>query len=562
MLYFNTVVSDRLENTARETVNFYVNQFADQTSSIFDTLRRSVYYLLHDNATQDIMSTDGPPSQMQRLAVEERLSSAFLIGNALDSAAVTGIYLVKNGEEYLSVLRSGLLIGTQERILSVYQTHQEENSAREFYTDDQFEGYCYFIVNYFSLDTMTYLGKIIVEIDAAYLLDTSSIDGIYQQTSALLSSTDGRLISGDDRVGFLEAAAINPQDGYMSVDGESFYHVGKSLSPFRMRIDIFVPREEIFATIGETVKVYIFFAVTVLLITLCFGVIIAYLLSKPIRQMLYKIDRLGAGDLSSRMDSTPYHETQRMVYTFNNMADNLEGLVDEVYNKGLLLREAEFDLLESQIRPHFIFNVLQLINVRCMEVGQQDICRIVKNLAQLLRSNMANKDKQKITIHQEMEYVRYYLELQKERFGDKLIYEIHLEDQSILQYYLPKLTIQPLVENSIVHGLENKREGGTIIVGIWEEENAICIRISDNGIGFDVSALDFETKGFDYENTEHNHVALVNINRRIHLLYGNNYGMTIKSAIDKGTVITITLPVDIIGTQEGGRHAKSHDSGQ
>lgn len=543
IIYFTTSVSTRLENTARETVTFYLDQFADHSSSILDTLRNSIYYLMSDDRTQSIMRRDDMPDQLERLAVEEGLSRAFFLGNQLDPSVVTGIYLVKNGRQYLSLLRSGIFLGTANRILNVYEQCGNENSARDLYTLPDQPDYCYFIVDFLDLETMDPLGKVIIELNAAHLVDTSYIDSIYQQAAVLLRSTDGRVLAAPDSEAF-STAATDAGEGYLDVEGKSYYHASRVLSPSRVQVDIFVPKSEIFETTNETVKVYVFFTAVVLVITLLLGAGVLYLVYKPVRQMLQKIDRLATGDLTARMEDTPYRETERMAETFNDMADRLEELFDEVYEKGLLLRDAEFNLLESQIRPHFIFNVLELINMRCLAAGEPGICHTVSNLAQLMRANITHKNKQTISLQEELRYVRYYLELQKERFEDKLNYSIDLEDPDMLGYYLPKLTIQPLVENSIVHGLENKRGGGTVRVSIWEETEAMCIRVSDDGIGFDPSLVNLDISESADESTRHNHVALSNINRRIQLLYGRQYGMQVTSSPGRGTDILLTLPVD------------------
>lgn len=166
----------------------------------------------------------------------------------------------------------------------------------------------------------------------------------------------------------------------------------------------------------------------------------------------------------------------------------------------------------------------------------------MSNLAQLLRANITHKHEQTISFREELRYVRYYLELQKERFGDSLTYSIDLEDLSILDYSIPKLTIQPLVENSIVHGLEPKRGGGAVRIGIWEEEDAIYIRITDDGVGFDASQLTLDIHSNTPAGASHNHIALSNIARRIQLLYGSKYGMEIVSSPGNGTTITVTIP--------------------
>lgn len=180
--------------------------------------------------------------------------------------------------------------------------------------------------------------------------------------------------------------------------------------------------------------------------------------------------------------------------------------------------------------------------MRCMAAGQYELCRVVSNLANLLRANVSNRGQQKITLEEELRYVRYYLELQKERYGEKLCYEIELESQELLRYYLPKLTIQPLVENSVVHGLENKRGGGSVRISIWEEEDEIDMRVWDDGVGFDTASL-FQDDA-DEADRQHNHVALPNVRRRIQLLYGQEYGLNVTSAPGSGTTVLVNLPLD------------------
>lgn len=542
-IYFGSAASARLKDTARDTVGFYLDQASERTGATLDAARNSIYYLMSDSATQQIMSANTAPDQLKRLGVEEGLSRALLVSSTLDPNVVTGIYLVKDGTQYLSVLRGGAFAGTSIRVMSAFSKLGDKNSARDLYTLDEYPDYCYCIVDYIDLDTMRAIGKIIIELRTSSLVDTSYIDTVYQQAAVVISRTDGAVIGGGDP-SFSAATNGSPAGGYLDIDGASYYHTGETLSPFRVRIDVFVPRSEILETINQTLSVYGFFTVFVLAVTLLIGGLMLYLLSKPVRQMLNKIDLLATGDLSVRMEPTPYRETERMATAFNDMADRLENLFDEVYTKGLLLREAEFNLLESQIQPHFIFNVLEVINMRCLAAGQEGICRIVSNLAQLLRANIKYKYKQTITFQDELLYVRYYLELQKERFEEKLNYEINLEDQEILQYYLPKLTIQPLVENAIVHGLEPKRGGGFLRISIWEEAESVCVKVSDDGLGFDVSRIDLNTREGACDKAEHNHVALTNINRRIQLVYGQQYGMTISSVPGSGTDVMLNLPID------------------
>ncbi|MCP1109509.1 sensor histidine kinase [Ohessyouella blattaphilus] len=554
LAYFNHTVSSRLKNTAKETASFYLDQYADETASILDTLRSTIHYLTTDTLTQEYMRKTEPPSQMERLTIEEGLGKVFLLGNLPDSNVVTGIYLLKDDEQYLSILRSGIFQGTAARMKQVYQECGTANSARDLYITPSYPDYCYYIVDYLNMETMKPLGKVIIELNSHQFINASSIDTIYKNAVVQLRNTNSAFIAGDGGTGFTTLPTPTSED-YVTIDGSTYYHTGRQLSPNNLQIDLYIPEQEIFETIHSTTKISVLFTMLVLFITLVAGILLFHFVFKPVKQMAQKLDRLATGDLTVRMELTPYQETDQIAVAFNDMTGQLKELFEEVYTKGLLLRDAEFNLLESQIRPHFIFNVLELVNMRCLASGQDDICRIVSNLAQLLRANIIHKHQQVITFEDELGYVRYYLELQKERFEEKLTYTIDLEDPVILNYYLPKLTIQPLVENSIVHGLENKREGGFVNISIWEEVDSICVRISDNGIGFDTDSINWDVNSPTDENAPHNHVALQNINRRIQLLYGEPYKMTITSIQGEGTDILLTLPVN--HTQDSGKEGPS-----
>lgn len=539
IVYFKSTVTSKLEENTRETVSFYLANLADQTSSTLSTLRDSIYFLMSDDATQRLMySADGAARQTDRLTVEQGLNRAFFIGSHLSQQTVTGIYLINQAQVTIPLLRGGSYLGSTNRVQHVYKTLGSCNSALDLCQDPQYPDYCYLIVDYFDLGNMYTLGKIIIELNISDLVDSSYLNAIYNGAVVVLRTSDGTILS-DQSETLVRAADLN-QDDYIRVQGVSYYHTTLKLSPVRAQIDVFIPYSEIVETSNQTIRVYAMFSLLVLLLTLVAGIAAVYFLYKPLQQMMHRINDLSDGNLSVRMSETPYRETEHLTTAFNNMANHLESLFDEVYQQGLLLREAEFKLLESQIRPHFIFNILELINIRCLESGENHICRIVSNLAQLLRANITHKHEQVISIEEELRYVRYYLELQKERFSDSLNYSIDLESPEILQYSIPKLSIQPLVENSVLHGLEPKCGSGEVRISIWEEENAVYIRVKDSGVGFDATVLSAEKSAVD---NKHNHIALDNIARRIHLLYGKDYDMSIHSVPGEGTQITISLPI-------------------
>lgn len=526
-IYFIHTVSGQLQHTASETVSMYLNEFTDRTDRMMETLRDGVYYLTSDSAAQQMMNSSKPLTQIQILRLEQNFSRAFSLGDSLNPDVVSAIYLIKN-DQYVPVYGGNYYLNTSWRVRQMYQTHEDCNSARTLYTHYTIVGYAYMIVDFVDLNTMQPLGKIIVELNIDKLLSTLSLNQLYPSTVVIFSGAQGK------RIGSLQTDLFRENE-----DMNKWYHASSSLRKSRERVDIYIPNAEILAGVRQSTRVYFLVCAAILILALLLAATCLILLLRPLRQMLHTIGSIGSGDFSVRMDETPYTETTAISHAFNDMADRLDTLFQEVYQRGLLLRDAEIHQLESQIQPHFIFNILELINVRCMVAGQPAICTTVQNLAQLLRASVVNHGKQIITLQEELDSVKYYLALQKERFEEKLQYTVDVEDDKLLGCYLPKLTIQPLVENSIVHGLEPKRHGGWVRVSIWEEEDAVYIRVHDDGVGFDPSAI--PQPGSD--DKHHTHVALHNIERRFQLLYGEPYGMSIKSEPGHGTSIVLTLPI-------------------
>lgn len=530
--YFYRTVSVEMEDNARETVGLYLDRTRESTEAVLDTLRNGIYYLMSDPTVQGYMRTEGPLDQMARSQIEKQFSRVLFLSSALGRETMSGIYLVHEEDEFIPVRQDGIYQGAAARVQRVYHQLRDLNSARELYLMPGDFEHSYLLTDYLDLDTMRPIGKIVIELRTAALIDTSYIKSVYSGAEVYFSRADGQVLyCSAGSAGDLPAAS-----------GGNLYHQGWRLVPYRLQLDVFVPRADIVRSLRETVTLYVSFTAVVLLLTLVIASLVYWHQLRPLRGMVDTMDRMATGDLSARMEPTSYRETELMASAFNQMAERLGSLFEEVYEKGLLLKQAELGLLESQIQPHFIFNVLEVINVRCMAAGQYELCRMVSNLANLLRANVSNRGQQKITLEEELRYVRYYLELQKERYGEKLRYEIELESQDLLCCYLPKLTIQPLVENSVVHGLENKRGGGSVRISIWEEEDGIDIRVWDDGVGFDTTNL-FQS-GVDEVDNQHNHVALPNVQRRIQLLYGQDYGISVTSTPGNGTTVLVNLPLD------------------
>ena len=210
------------------------------------------------------------------------------------------------------------------------------------------------------------------------------------------------------------------------------------------------------------------------------------------------------------------------------------------------LRKAEFELLQSQINPHFLYNTLDAI-IWLAEAGEQKkVVSMVGNLSEFFRTSL-NQGKDIISIREELQHVRSYLEIQQVRYQDILKYEIQVPKE-INKYMIPKITIQPLVENALYHGIKNKRGPGRITVGAKREEEYFVIFIEDNGIGINKERLEQVRNKILYKTSAENDIyGLYNVNERIRLNFGEKYGISIESIYGEKTTVSIILPY----TREG-----------
>ncbi|MBP5415992.1 MAG: sensor histidine kinase [Clostridiales bacterium] len=214
---------------------------------------------------------------------------------------------------------------------------------------------------------------------------------------------------------------------------------------------------------------------------------------------------------------------------------------EQVKEEQKLLRKAEFDLLQSQINPHFLYNTLDAIVWSAEAGNQKQVVSMVGNLSDFFRLSL-NKGKENVLIREELQHVRSYLEIQHIRYQDILTFEINVPEE-FNEYKIPKLTIQPIVENALYHGIKNKRGGGKITISAEEKRDHFTIVVEDTGKGMDEERLRQVRKAIRNGTPEKNVVyGLYNVNERIRLNFGEGYGIHLESILNKGTRVRIRLP--------------------
>ena len=262
---------------------------------------------------------------------------------------------------------------------------------------------------------------------------------------------------------------------------------------------------------------------------------------RPIQVLAQAAGRISEGDLDARADVDSRDEIAVLADRFNDMAGNIQTLVVKVREDEQKMRKADLRLLQEQINPHFLYNTLDNI-VWLIEGNEPDeAVEMVVTLSEFFRL-VLSKGKEFITIRQEEQHISSYLQIQGKRYHDILDYHIYI-DPEIYEYQIPKLTMQPLVENALYHGIKYKRSRGMIeITGTKEGEN-LYLTVADDGVGMDEDELKKLEKEISRPCKEtESGFGLANVNERIRMYFGSEYGMKIWSEKGSGTRITIEIP--------------------
>lgn len=282
-----------------------------------------------------------------------------------------------------------------------------------------------------------------------------------------------------------------------------------------------------------------FAGILLLLILLSYSIPLS--ITRPITKLGEVTDQVAKGNLSVRSDVETGAEVGMLSDSLNTMIDKINELLEQVKKEQVRLRKAEFELLQSQINPHFLYNTLDAI-VWLAEAGEQKrVVSMVGSLSDFFRTSL-NQGKDIIPIREELQHVRSYLEIQQVRYQDILQYEICVPEELDI-YLIPKITIQPLVENALYHGIKNKRGAGKIVICGQKNEDSFIIQIKDNGIGISRERLEEVQNGIEQKSLAENAIyGLYNVNERIRLNFGEKYGISIESVYGEGTVVNILLP--------------------
>lgn len=336
-------------------------------------------------------------------------------------------------------------------------------------------------------------------------------------------------------------------DGYvLQTDGQPRFIVTSASHVTGWTIIGMAPLQEIVAE-ANSIRQLIILSV---LLSIVFAITLHYLLTKritrPIQLLQQKMRLTASGYLEAKVNPVGTDEIADLGQSFNIMVEKIKDLLEQSIRKQQQLQKAELRTLQAQINPHFLYNTLDSI-IWMAEAGKNDgVIQLVKALSDLFRISL-NKGRDWVTIRTELAHANSYLVIQQMRYRDILDYQFDV-DPELLECPILNMTLQPLIENALYHGIKNKRGKGLIVISGYTDESLVILTVTDNGAGISADRLALLRQQLaqplqsEEEETAEGGFGLQNVHQRLRLYFGSEYGIRLESISGEGTTIFVQIP--------------------
>lgn len=411
------------------------------------------------------------------------------------------------------------------------------------------------------------MGRVVKNVDnndkIGYVLlfiNQSTIEDIYSNNlrnsdeSFFITDLEGRLVSNAGRKPsseMLREIDLYHQKYPLSnssltlKDGNDDVLVSSAAIPSsNWRICYAIPMKNMISQISSIKRFTILMIILAAILTFPFIYMISMYFTAPIKKLLQSMKRFEKGYFDERVDFKYADEIGMLGNGYNRMVGNIKELIDSSYKLQIKEKEAELRALQAQINPHFLYNTLNTIYWKAVKTDQTEISEMTLMLSKLFRLTL-NMGRDWVPLSDEKELIYCYLSLQAIRFKSRLRFEIDIEDE-IIGYGVPKLLLLPFVENSIVHGIGDRAEGGEITVSAYKQTDRLYFVIRDNGLGMNNEVVDALNHA-DYEKyrdpQKQHGFGVQNVIERLELTYGNEYSLEFTSTLGEGATVRMSFPI-------------------
>ena len=405
-------------------------------------------------------------------------------------------------------------------------------------TIDGHNGACFVYLDGKSL--MEYVDSIVC-LDRNFIVDSKRDIVLSKKQSELGSVIFDTSELGIQYDSFNERVKFQNQDVYVSISTLSSLKESYNLS---WQVVSFQDYDELFSIITIMTVVLISLTIIALVTVILFSTLYSHKVSKPLIRFSMELENTDINSIkpyySSTVEYVGHDEIGQLEHSYHQMIDRIHSLMEENIEKMNEARVLELESLQMQINPHFLYNTLDTISWLAKINNQAEIDSLVMSLAKFFRLTLHSGDKI-IKVKEELEITQHYLEIQKMRFPNRFNYSFETDD-TIADNNTLKLILQPVVENSVKYAFDPQKGDIQLIIRSRKENNSLIYEVIDNGVGFVVNDDIFKKKK-EFSKTKSTGFGLYNVQERIHLEYGEKYGMKIESEVGKGTKTTIVLPL-------------------
>lgn len=520
--YFEREINQENENIAENIqyeIDTYIGQIIEALTNIYD--RADLLERIKNN----------------EIDYKDRNAAHEIILNSSISSDNAATYIYNNSNQLVSGYRKNSSykypfstdIYDEPGSEQIKETIEESRSRVLLfgYEDDRKEKYIRIVLKLYQDGGKEKIGYIVCDMNKSDFAKIAERYEFKDRQNMWLEAADGNTVwlikSGDD---FLAEGEIPENEYYTESSGSAYgYKVVFAYPTFYKE--------------NQFQRLLINLILMSIFIILLWGSIIVISSKKMTNQLsgiINALKRIENGDMDVRIERIYDNEIGRIGKHINRMMNQIQKHIYEEYQLKMSLNEAKYYALQAQINPHFLFNTLGTM----AGIAQVQDCTLVKNMCEALsdifRYNiMGNIEKQFVLLEEELQHIENYMYIVNIRRGGDIHLEIHVEEK-YRKKQIPKLSLQPLVENSVEHGLKNKRGEKSIFITAWQEENNFCLETADNGLGFEETAISRQVK-----EEKHLSIGIKNIEDRIHYLYGQGYGLEIRR--DDRTRVILKLPV-------------------
>lgn len=473
----------------------------------------------------------------QLIGVQEYFDGAYIIGE-------NGTFISSDPKSDLkSVLKRCQL---PENIHNKIETLFSESNRKGYYimnTDDSVISFISSIQDNF---TGQYIGIVIIDINHTYLREAFSAASFENVEKVMIINRRGDILfSFPFNVYLGEVIEQNPElldlqttQVNSKVFKKDSIIVSDTIDYSDWKLIRIINTDKIFRSVNMLGKISLYIFLFFILVSLIASLLLSVSFTKPVVELNNKIKRVEKGDLSVTISTERKDELGELSASFDNMVVQLKNLINEKVDQQKKKSDMEFQVLQAQINPHFLYNTLNSIKWLAVIQNIENISEMTSAIINLLKYNISSKNIL-VTLEEEIESIKNYVSIQKYRYGSNFNIEYDIDDKTTKLKIL-KFILQPLVENSIFHGFKNYKYGGEIKIRSQIIDENLLIEVIDNGCGIDKEKNESRN---DETGKMHSGIGLNNVHERICIYFGSEYGITVKSEEGNGTCVMLELPI-------------------